>query len=278
MKLGFYDSGLGGLSVLKEFIAKYGSKYSYVYFGDSARAPYGTKSPEQLKSYVLEIADFMQEKQVDVLISACNSSSMYLDQIDFVDYFFQVISLNDVLTKYFATNQFDKPVALIATQATIDSGRYKNWSVDIHPVACADLVPLIEAGKLEEAKANWQTHLKNLPEAITDVIIGCTHYSFLVEARHPAKQSFASDVDTKKVGTVLSTSSVSKEQGDLRVKSTNDYNFIDPAKLVLEQFASSIFDDGLLNYQTKDKDLDIDVHFSKADARYLEFVTSLLED
>ncbi|MDA1020976.1 MAG: aspartate/glutamate racemase family protein [Cyanobacteria bacterium] len=239
MRLGFYDSGLGGLSVLKEFIARYGSKYSYVYFGDSARAPYGTKSAEQLKSYVLEIADFMQEKQVDVLVSACNSSSMYLDEMNFEDYFFQIISLNDVLAKYFEANQFDKPVALIATQATIASGRYKNWSVDIHPVACTDLVPLIETGKLDEAKLNWQAHLKNLPETITDVIIGCTHYSFLAKGA--------------------------------------DYHFIDPAKLVVEQFASSIFDDGLLNYQTKDKELDIDVHFSKADEKYLELVSSLLE-
>ena len=87
MKLGFYDSGLGGLSVLREFVEKYQSRYSYVYFGDSARAPYGTKSPEQLKSYVVEIADYMQEKEVDVLISACNSSSMYLAEIDFDDYF-----------------------------------------------------------------------------------------------------------------------------------------------------------------------------------------------
>jgi len=254
MRLGFYDSGLGGLSVLKEFIRKYGSKYSYVYFGDSARAPYGTKSAEQLKSYVLEIADFMQEKQVDVLVSACNSSSMYLDEMNFEDYFFQIISLNDVLTKYFEANQFDKPVALIATQATIASGRYKNWSVDIHPVPCTDLVPFIEAGKLDEAKINWQAHLKNLPETITDVIIGCTHYSFLVDG------------------------SVSEEQGDLSVKSTMAYRFIDPAKLVVEQFASSIFDDGLLNYQTKDQELDIDVHFSKADEKYLELVSRLLED
>ena len=61
MKIGFYDSGLGGLSVLREFINAYGSLYDYYYFGDSARAPYGEKTKEQLKSFTIEILDKMQE-------------------------------------------------------------------------------------------------------------------------------------------------------------------------------------------------------------------------
>ena len=264
MKLGFYDSGLGGLSVLREFVEKYQSRYSYVYFGDSARAPYGTKSPEQLKSYVVEIADYMQEKEVDVLISACNSSSMYLAEIDFDDYFFQVISLNDVMTKHFAETNYDEQVALLATQATIDSGRYIDWNVDIHPVACTDLVPAVEAGDLELGRERWQAHLEQLPEDIKQVIIGCTHYAFLT-----------SEVPE---GSLRRSVILSPEGRQDPIASQDDsYKYIDPAKLVLEQFEASIFDDGLLNYQCKkDQEIELDIYFSKSDSDYINLAMSLI--
>ncbi len=245
MRLGFYDSGLGGLSVLKEFVAKFGTKYSYSYFGDSARAPYGDKSPEQLKSYVFEIAEYMQADDVDILISACNTSSMYLDEIDLSDFSFQIISLRNVMDKYFADNAHkykNKQVALMATNATIDSGRYKNWPVNIYPVKCPTIVPLLEDTKLEAAKVEWQKYLKELPEDVKDIIIGCTHFSFLNST------------------------------------ATSNYNFIDPADIVLEQFSSSIFNDGMINYvkdQTK-LELDIKINFTKGSEEYLNLATELL--
>lgn len=243
MKLGFYDSGLGGLSVLKEFISKFNTKYSYSYFGDSARAPYGDKSPEQLKSYILEISEYMEAVGVDVLISACNTSSMYLDEIDLSDFSFQIISLKNVMDKYFTDNTGkyeNKRVALMATNATIDSGRYKSWSVNIYPVKCPTIVPLLESANLNAAKLEWQNCLNELPEDIHDVIIGCTHYSFLTEP--------------------------------------GAFNFIDPAKLVLEQFSSSIFNDGIINYVDTQKkiELDINLHFTKASDEYLKLATELL--
>ncbi len=245
MRLGFYDSGLGGLSVLKEFVAKFGTKYSYSYFGDSARAPYGDKSPEQLKSYVFEIAEYMQVDEVDILISACNTSSMYLDEIDLDDFSFQIISLKNVMDKYFAENGSkykDKRIALMATNATIDSGRYKNWQVNIHPVKCPTIVPLFEAAKFNEAKLEWQRYLNELPKDIHDVIIGCTHYSLLNE------------------------------------NGSSNYNFIDPAKLVLEQFSGSVFNDGIINYvkEKADTELDIKINFTKGSDEYLKLATELL--
>lgn len=245
MKLGFYDSGLGGLSVLKEFILKYGSKYSYVYYGDSARAPYGEKSPDQLKQYIIEISDFMQEQEVDIMISACNTSSMYLDELDLSDYSFEVISLNAVMKKFFADNNSSfvkKTIALLATNANIDSGRYKQWGVDIYPLKCPKLVPLIESGNLTEAKLEWQNYLKQIPTNIKDLVIGCTHYAFLVE------------------------------------EDSSQFNYINPAKIVLNQFAGSIFDDGMMTFRAKaDAKLDLDLHFSKADDNYLAVVGSLLD-
>lgn len=244
MKLGFYDSGLGGLSVLREFTKNYGSKYSYVYYGDSARAPYGEKSPDQLKQYILEIADFMQKQEVDIMISACNTSSMYLDELDLSDYNFEVISLNAVMKKFFAdniTNFAGKSLALLATNANIDSERYKQWGVDIYPLKCPKLVPLIEAANIDTAKTEWENYLKQIPSNIHDLIIGCTHYSFLVD------------------------------------EGTSRFKYIDPAKIVLNQFAGSIFDDGLMTFAARaDSELDLDLHFSKADEQYLKTVADLL--
>lgn len=193
MKIGFYDSGLGGISVLKQFLARY-PDHDYVYFADTARAPYGDKTEEQLISYVYEIFDFMQEQQVNYVISACNTSSMFLDKVDLSKYDFEVISLFDVMKQFFqdsiategmscrryACNKYDKPVAFLATSTNVDSKRYQEWDIDIHAIKCPKLVPLVEAGDLNLAKQEFLAYLKEAPAETTTAIVGCTHYSFLV--------------------------------------------------------------------------------------------------
>jgi glutamate racemase len=249
MKIGFYDSGLGGLSVLKSFLAEYGTNYDYFYYGDSARAPYGDKSNEELISYVLEIFQIMHEKEVDLVVSACNTSSALLNQIDLEDYFFQVISLADVVKDYFEKSleaavirDFKLPVAFMATEASVQIARYKEWGVDIIPVACPKLVPLVEAGKLDEAKLEWQNYLSSLDTNVENVIIGCTHYSFLVDK-----------LDTK-------------------------YKFIDPAELSVKAFAASLFSDTLVGYKSdKDKKkLNLEIEFSKTNEEYFKLAERLL--
>ncbi len=193
MKIGLYDSGLGGISVLNKFLENYPG-FDYVYFGDSLRAPYGDKSPEELKGFVYEIFDFMQEKKVDLVVSACNTSSMFLHEIDMTDYDFKVISLFDVMKDYFEINvaleenkcgrkgqaRYSKStIGFLATPTNIESAKYKEWDMDIYPVKCPKLVPLVEAGDLEAAKAEFKNYLAELPEEISNVIVGCTHYSFL---------------------------------------------------------------------------------------------------
>lgn len=242
MKLGFYDSGLGGLSVLREFINAYNGIYSYYYFGDSARAPYGNKSKEELKQYIKEILDYMQERDIDVVIAACNTSSMIMHEMDLGIYDFEVINLYDVMNDYFCkNNQNHEEIALLATQSTIDSKRYLNWKVKIYPQACSDLVPLIECGKLNEAKDFFVKHLSSLPSHIKEVIIGCTHFAFLSE-----------ELDCK-------------------------FNFIDPAKISLKYFQQSPMSDLFLSKaHKKNQNLDLNLYFSKADDGYLNLARNLL--
>lgn len=191
MKIGLYDSGLGGLSVLNRFLAQY-PDFEYIYYGDSARAPYGEKSKEELKSFVTEIFDFMEDKKVDIVISACNTSSMLLHEMDLGDYSFKVLSLFDVMKDHFEieealnANCCDKRKAssasygFLATPANIDIKRYKDWATTVFPVKCPRLVPLVESGKIEKAREEFSNYLSELPEEINKVIVGCTHYSFLV--------------------------------------------------------------------------------------------------
>lgn len=178
-KLGLYDSGLGGLSVLRELLKSNLTANEIIYIGDSARAPYGDKSPEELKSYVYEIFDFMEKQGVNLVISACNTSSMYLHEMDLSKYSFKILSLFDIMQEYFVRNISEKQIALLATESNINSKRYLDWAANIHPVKCPKLVPLVEAGQLEQARAEFAAYTKQLPKTITKAIVGCTHYAFL---------------------------------------------------------------------------------------------------
>lgn len=241
MKLGFYDSGLGGISVLKNFVERFGNRYSYVYFGDSANAPYGDKSPEQLVLFLENIFDYMLQAEVDIVISACNTSSMYLHEVDRDLYPFEILSLFDAMKKFFETNKFSEKLALLATQATVNSRRYEAWKADILPLACPLIVPLIEAGKLEEAKSAWLNYLSQLPRDINRVIVGCTHYSFLLDEQQKQK-----------------------------------FQFIDPAQIIAAQFADSVYADATILGDKSSNDIDIKFHFTKADQNYGRVAQSLL--
>jgi glutamate racemase len=242
LRLGFYDSGLGGLSVLKAFIERFGNKFSYLYYGDSANAPYGDKSPEQLISLMKNIFEYMQEQEVDIVVSACNTSSMYLQDIDRDDYSFEILSLFQAMKKFFESYKTSLPIALLATQASINSKRYLNWGVEIFPVACPRIVPFMESGHLESAKLAFDEYLSSVPPEIKTIIIGCTHYSFLVD-------------------------------DELRQK----YNFLDPAEIIASQFADSIYADRSFMQKTNTSDeLDLNFHFTKADQSYVQTAQSLL--
>lgn len=193
MKIGLYDSGLGGVSVLNKVLEKDIQEswgFDYIYFGDSARAPYGDRGPEELKVFLVEILDFMQKQKVDLVVSACNTTSMFLDQIDLGKYDFPIVCLFDVMKDFFHkqnlgaedtenTKTIKTRYAYLATSTNIDTKRYLEWGADIHPIKCPKLVPLVEAGKLEEAKLEFLNYLNEVPEGITHIIHGCTHYPFL---------------------------------------------------------------------------------------------------
>lgn len=186
--IGIFDSGLGGLTVLRYLAEKFPNE-SFVYLGDIARLPYGNKSPETIRKYGLQILRFLKEKKVKALIIACNSaSSVFLDEDDF-----EGIPLLNVIgpgSKAALEVSVDKKIAIVGTSATVRSGAYKKTISKLSPaasvkeVSCPLLVPLVEEGMAgdEIARLVLERYLKEIKnEKFETVILGCTHYPVLKE-------------------------------------------------------------------------------------------------
>ncbi|MFN3598945.1 MAG: glutamate racemase [Aquificaceae bacterium] len=184
MKIGVFDSGVGGLTVLKALRDKY--KYvDFVYLGDTARVPYGNKSAQTVIRYSLECAEFLMGEGIDLLVVACNSASSYaLDSLR-ESLPIPVFGVIDPGVKK-ALEITKGKVGVIGTRATISSGVYKRrleeYGVEVYQKACPLFVPLVEEGIIEGkiAQEIVEYYLKDLKEAKVDtLILGCTHYPLL---------------------------------------------------------------------------------------------------
>ncbi len=175
-KFAFYDSGIGGLTVVKPFISALAGEFFYL--GDSARAPYGEKSKDELICYVYEACEFMHQQKVDYFISACNTSSIYFNEIDFSAYNFQVKSLFQALKDYFKQNQVPE-INLIATSANIAAAKFLEFKTKVNPFKCPKLVPLIENGECQQAAQVLKNEYLANANLSLPLVLGCTHYAYL---------------------------------------------------------------------------------------------------
>jgi len=185
--IGVFDSGVGGLTVFKELIKQLPHE-DVVYFGDTARVPYGTKSKETIIRFSLENILFLLQKEVKIIVVACNtSSSLALPTLKrhFKKPIIGVISPGAKEAVYATHN---KRVGVIATSATINSGAYEREikrldnSVEVFSQACPLFVPLAEEGWLKEKVAYQiaEKYLAPIKKAKVDtLILGCTHYPLL---------------------------------------------------------------------------------------------------
>ncbi len=190
--IGIFDSGIGGLSVVRELL-KRAPDTPFVYLGDSARSPYGNKSPETLKSYAGEDVKFLLDHGADAIIIACNSASSAAGESVRAE--FPNTPIFDVIQP--AVEEAVKitkcRIGVIGTRATITSGAYErslrehpfvicNSSLEIFSIACPLFVPLVEEGWLSDAETKRivRRYLSPLRHARVDtLILGCTHYPLL---------------------------------------------------------------------------------------------------
>lgn len=174
MKIGIFDSGIGGLTVLAELIKKYPNN-KYYYFGDNINAPYGTKSKEELLKLSNKIINFLNKKDVDLIIVACGTiSSNVFDKLP------KDIKIYDVIspTIDYINNSNYETIGLIGTNMTIKSKTFeKRINKKIIARSCNDFVPYIEN---EQSLTDIIPKYMNIFKDKVDVLIlGCTHYPII---------------------------------------------------------------------------------------------------
>lgn len=188
--IGVFDSGFGGLTVLRELQRQVGER-QYLYLGDNARLPYGTKSPETVTRYTLECAHFLLQHGVGALVVACNTASAAaLDTLTAESPVPVVGTIQPAVTAALAATT-NRRIAILATNATCSSGVYERAllarqdGLSITSQPCPLFVPLVETGMLEGEIVDKviELYLTQLREKEVDtVILGCTHYPFLAPA------------------------------------------------------------------------------------------------
>jgi glutamate racemase len=184
-KIGVFDSGVGGLTVLRELYRQLPHE-TYLYFGDTARLPYGNRSAAEILQFVREILVWMQAQGVKMVIMACNTSSALA--LETVRAEFDIPILGVILPGARAAVQYGKRIGVIATPATAASNAYRQAITEIDPlrqvwqVGCPEFVPLIEQNRVHEpyTRAIAQEYLSPLLDLRIDTLIyGCTHYPHL---------------------------------------------------------------------------------------------------
>ena len=171
MKIGVFDSGIGGLNVLKELLDKYPNN-TYYYFGDNINIPYGTKTKYELTILSSKIIDFLIFKEVDLIIIACGtiSSNIYFDLKQ--KYNIPIYDIISPTIEYLNNSNYQK-IGVLATEMTVKSQIFNQINKEIYQIPCSKLVPLIE-DNLDYTDVLAE-YLKQLPKVDT-IVLGCTHY------------------------------------------------------------------------------------------------------
>ena len=195
--IGVFDSGYGGLTVLKEIVKEL-PQYSYLYLGDNARAPYGSRSYETVYHYTLQCVEWFFSQGCSLVILACNTASAKalrtIQQKDLPKtapnkrVLGVIRPTTEVLGQYTHTNK----VGIVGTSGTVFSNSYPIEIAKFYPdikvyqEACPMWVPLIENNEYNSAGADYfvEKHLQNLfnqDAAIDTLLLACTHYPLLIE-------------------------------------------------------------------------------------------------
>ena len=185
--IGVFDSGVGGLTVAREIMRNLPNEH-IVYFGDTARVPYGSKSKDTIIRYCRQIIRFLQTQNVKAIVIACNTASaLALDTVE-KEFDIPIIGVIKSGARTAAATTVNKKVGVIGTESTINSQMYNQFLGELDPEitvfgkACPLFCPLVEEGWLkdpvtEEVARRYLREL--LEEGIDSLIMGCTHYPLL---------------------------------------------------------------------------------------------------
>lgn len=185
--IGIFDSGVGGLTVLREIVRALPQEDT-IYFGDTARVPYGTKSPETVARYAHEITSFLVRRDIKLLVVACNTASAVALNGLKRQFSIPVVGVIEPGARRAVEMSKSGRIGVIGTAATIRSSAYTRAIKRLNPGAevltrsCPLFVPLAEEGWTdnEVARLTARSYLLELREAGVDtLVLGCTHYPLL---------------------------------------------------------------------------------------------------
>ncbi|HIW80687.1 MAG TPA: glutamate racemase [Candidatus Acetatifactor stercoripullorum] len=260
--IGVFDSGVGGLTVAREIMRQIPNE-KIIYFGDTARVPYGSKSKETVTRFSRQIVRFLQSFQVKTIVVACNTASAYaLDELE-KETDIPIIGVVKPGAKTAVQVTRNGKIGVIATEATIGSRIYSkyiqelNENVTIYGKACPLFVPLVEEGLwqdpvTDEIAKRYLTELIDID--IDTLILGCTHY--------PLIRSTLGRIMGEKVTLVNPAYETARELRELLDKKgilneeppelgDNQYQFyVSDGAEKFKQFANSIIKYGILSTKT----------------------------
>ena len=185
--IGVFDSGIGGLTVVHE-IKKLLPGENVIYFGDTARVPYGTKSKDTVTRFSVENVEFLMKHNVKIIVVACNTASSL--SLDFLKLCFKVPVIGVIApgARMAVSSTRNNRIGVIGTRATVSSGAYEkavkdiSQSTKVFSHSCPLFVPLVEEGWTEKnvTVSVAQEYLKPFKKSGVDtLILGCTHYPLL---------------------------------------------------------------------------------------------------
>jgi glutamate racemase len=184
--IGIFDSGAGGLTVLHECLVTMPHE-DFVYLGDGARCPYGPRPIAEIARFAVEVASYLERSGVKVIVAACNSATAAALPVLQERLAVPVVGVLAPEAHAAVQATRNRRIGLLATEATVASGRYRSAvkaldaGAEIFAVACPRLVPLIEAGAdtaaLDAAVREYAGPLKSAE--VDTVILGCTHYPLI---------------------------------------------------------------------------------------------------
>ena len=185
--IGVFDSGIGGLTVVRELMRQLPNE-SIIYFGDTARVPYGPKSPDTVLRYSREIVNFLKGEGVKAVVVACNTATAHALPALREENELPIIGVIEPGSRAAARATRSQRVGVIGTQGTINSRAYERAIAAASPeakiiaLACPLFVPLVEEGWLDKdvTKMIAQEYLESISHAEIDtLVLGCTHYPLL---------------------------------------------------------------------------------------------------
>jgi glutamate racemase len=185
--IGVFDSGMGGLTVVRELMNQLPNE-SIIYFGDTARVPYGPKSPDTVLRYSREITSYLEGEGVKALVVACNTATAHALPALRREFDMPIVGVIEPGARAAAAVTKTKRVGVIGTAGTIKSRAYEKEirkllpDVEVTAQACALFVPLVEEGWLdsEVTRAVARNYLAPIVSAEVDtLVLGCTHYPLM---------------------------------------------------------------------------------------------------